>query len=324
MKKFIVLFIACFFTLPIFALPYDFDFWVKPTYTLQNGVLNEFVIARDSKNNIYTLSQLNWSVQNISYLGGQTGLEWKYIGVVAGISGAISSKSGNMEDYDWLNSSNTSMCTTKSISENTLNTGFHLDISIKEKINPFLNFIINPVVGFSYDEKTFSGRNAYGWYGSETKPMVSYDDPKAIVKEKGTLLGIDYNRNTWNVYFGTSFGYSFFNKKLTLLTSVYASPYTYVESLDFHHSDKNGSTGTYYYDKMTGYFKKWIFGGSVEYNIWKGLSVDTVFDFHFLNKMNGITYASTSKQTLKNNLSYTTSACAGYWWNLSVGLKWTF
>ena len=317
------------------AFDNGFFIGVEPVYSLQNGTLYEYVIAYDnvSKQNV-TMSELDWSISNISYLGGRVKTGWNFISLTAEYSKGFSKASGTMEDYDWLNYNtkmapysyiDPSICTTKSISENQMNKADNFEISLKLDINPFFDLLISPFIGFNYSSIDFSGRNGYGWYGqvpfSTDGKACSYDSPEAKFFDK--LFGIDYYRQTYEVFLGFSLGYILFDR-VSFGGTIGLSPYVNVQSLDFHHSDEEGKNGNYYHDVMTGYFNKFRFGAYVECMIIKGLSADVSFDYSLQNFTPGVTYQSKTGKFKKSDKAITTAACSGKYWFLKAGVKYTF
>ncbi|MCR5187502.1 MAG: omptin family outer membrane protease [Treponema sp.] len=331
MKKIFFSLILLFSTLSLGAHIFDFEVSVEPVYSLQNGTLYEYVYVHDyTSDSTVKLSELDWNLNNLSYVGGRASLDWEYFSLIAEITACLSKNSGTMEDYDWLDYTSSgsyyyyndpSMCTNKSISENYLDSSTFMKIMMQGNIPVIWDFFVKPYIGVEYHTIKFSARNGYGWYGDTQH--VPYTDANATYYASGTLGSIDYDRNTLSTYFGFSAGYSFFDR---LSLSAYASfcPYTYVESLDFHHNLNSETTGNFYNDIMYGFFKEWRFGAYVEYKILDSLFVDTSLDFVFLNELSGITYKDTSKNMKNKTLAVTTSACAAKYWDLKLGIKWTF
>lgn len=322
-----------------FASAFDNGFFigVEPIYTLQNGTLNEYVIAHDNgTDQNVTMSRLDWNLKNISYLGGRINTGWNFISLTADFSGAFPKESGTMEDYDWLDYNtrlapytynNPDICTTKSISENTLNQANQFNLKLQFDVNPFFDLLVSPFIGFKYSYYNFAGRNGYGWYGqtpySSDGKNHSYEDPEARIIEAGDLFGIDYERHTYDVNIGTSIGYILFNR-ISFGASISVSPYMNIQSIDFHHSNKDGTAGNYYYDVMNGYFNKFDFGAYVEGIIIAGLSADVSFNYSLQSDTPGITYQSKTNKFKKSDKADTTSASAGNFWQLTAGIKYTF
>lgn len=331
MKKLFFSFLLLLSTLSLGAQIYDFDVSIEPVYFLQNGTLYEYVMAYDSSSNtIVKMSELDWNLTQLSYLGGRASLDWKYFNIEAEITSNIKKNSGLMIDYDWQDYtvkdnlyyySDPLMNTDKSISENSVNSSTFMNVKIQGNIPIIFNILTRPYIGAEYHAIKFSANKGFGWYGSSLH--VPYTDENAIFYDKGSLYGIDYDRNTFSIYLGLSLAYSIFNR-INVLTYASISPYTLVESLDFHHSNSSGTSGTFYNDIMQGFFKEWRFGAAIECNVWSSLFIDTSLDFLVQKDIYGVTYTSSSKNMRSKRRTSTTSACAGQYWNLKVGLRWTF
>ncbi len=331
MKKLLFSFLFLLSTLSLGAQIYDFGVSIEPVYSLQNGTLYEYVMVYDStSNSTVKMSELDWNLTQLSYLGGRASLDWKYFSIAAEITTSIKKDSGLMIDYDWQDYtisenlyyySNPSMITDKSISENSVNSSTYMKLKMQGNIPVIFDLFTRPYIGAEYHAIKFSASNGFGWYGSSLH--VPYTDESAIFYEAGSLYGIDYDRNTLSIYLGLSLDYTLFNR---INLSAYASlaPYTYVESLDFHHSNAKGSAGSFYNDIMQGFFKEWRFGTSIECNVWSSLYINTSLDFVIQKDITGITYTSSSKSMKGRKKSYTTSACAAEYWDLKFGIKWTF
>ena len=106
-----------------------FHFSVEPLYFFEMGTLNEFVFAKDSLEQKYKLSELNWNVNNHE-IGMKAELGWKWIGLDTSFSFGIPGDSGYMYDSDWMHSTNHSMKTNLSKSEEYMNDAKTFSIGI--------------------------------------------------------------------------------------------------------------------------------------------------------------------------------------------------
>ena len=343
-NPFFLLIFVIFFSLTssLFALPYDFGLSFEPLYTRQKGTLYEYVIAKDeTSGDDVKMSQLDWNLKNLSYLGARFSLDWKYVSLITEVSATISKDSGTMEDYDWLDFTSkttesgdvlyyyndSSLCTTKSINENYIDDSVFLDLKIRGNLNPIFDLQINPFVGLHYYYISFRACNGYGWYGSSyyssTGKNVSYDDPAALAIEAGNLFGLDYSRRAFTCYFGAAIGYKFFNRiSLSFYGSL--SPYSYIDSLDFHHSDFAGTKGNFYYDVMSDFFKEFQLGGYIECLIWDKISFEVSVDYYRQKLIKGTTKIASNRNMKAATTSSTASGSEAKYWNLKFGLKWTF
>ena len=339
MKKLLsFVFTTFIFAFSVFAQAYNFKFSLEPLYSFCNGSLYEYVLAWDENSSSYVkMSELDWPLESLSLIGTRATFDWNYVRLSGQFLGGIPKNSGTMEDYDWLDYTqsgtkiyytNSQMLTNKSLSQNYLNSAFLADLKVEGKFNPWKNLMVNPYLSLDYSYFSFSASDAYGWYGDTEHTAdlgynVSYDDTNASYMPKGTLNGIDYEKNTLNIFTGLSLGWKFKNR---LLLSAYGafSPFNYIQSLDFHHYDSEGKTGTYYQDIILDVFKSFECGAYLEANIYKSFSLDLSFDFQIQNLARGITYQSTQKSMKVKQASVTSSGAKAQFWRVNFGAKWTF
>lgn len=324
-----------------YALPNNFSLSIEPIYKLENGTLHEFVFMFDSNSKSEVkLSQLDWPISNISCLGGCIKGGWKFINLGISYLAAIPQKTGNMEDYDWQDYvtsgsgitqknfwNNPNMCTNKSISETKLNESNNLSIYISFDIEPVQNLYITPMLGTEFTNYKFSAKNGYGWYGdtghTKLSYAVPYTDPEAIKKDKGSLCGIDYDRENLDVFIGSAIKYNLKNRFIFSLDGK-LSVYSQVQSIDFHHANMEGTSGVYYLDVMNGYFRKFSIGTTFEAELWNHLSGYLNFNYSQLNNIKGNTYISHNKHFYKENIALSKSQCSEEIFSVCTGVKWNF
>ncbi len=150
------------------------SFSISENIGLLNGSIKEYVYwFGECLNDDGLLSRLDWDVKNIFYLEQKIRFDIaKYLYLGLDVFSAFSKKSGNMQDYDWLNyqhwpDDNPTELTNYSIHDNYL--------SDFTKINFFLgmNFFIIPqtvlsaCVGFEYSSISFDGTDGYRTYKAE-------------------------------------------------------------------------------------------------------------------------------------------------------------
>lgn len=305
------------------ALDKGFRLSIEPVYTLRNGTLFEYVYEKDSSGTVYKMSELDWPVENISYLGARLDGGWKIIELNTEFTAAIPNKSSKMTDYDWLNQRNHDMCTNKSLTDNRVKSGFDFEVNAGVRFNPVSTLYLFPSIGYSYSDIKFYSANGELWYGTpewtKLSYYVSHEDSRAHNEKIDEKSAISYDREIYNFQMSLDISYVFFDK-LTVGTFVTTMPYTYVKSVDHHYS-----SDTYFLDIIKSNFKQWDFGASVEYNIWKGLIATTRFDYNILLFEKGINYENKgSSRFFKNSKTTVISGCEGNWWNLQFGLKWAF
>jgi len=341
MKKLLIFCALILISSALFALPEDFRLSVEQTYTLQNGTLVEYVFSNDYKNQEYKESELDWPVKNLSYFGAKVQGGWKHLEVYTDFATAIPGKSGSMDDFDWLNEYNHDMCTNRSTTDNEVQKSYNFNFKTGARFNPISTLQIVPLVGFSYSTINFYSANGSLWYGDkdhhylkekDTGKIIGcyrknpdfskdlpYDDDNVAEIPCGEDLAISYDREMYSFSAGINVTYTLF-EDLTFGIYAYTMPFTYVRTIDHHfYSD------SYYLDIMENWFQQWNFGTSVEYRIWKGLSVTTTFDYNLLTLGKGINYTTTQKpKFFKSDKTSAGSGCEGQWWNLQAGVKWSF
>lgn len=327
----------------LFGLSEDKHFSLMPEFSLQNGRLIEYVFMEDGNTQSETkMSELDWPLANIAYLGGKFEFGWKNFELNGDIKFAVSHASGKMHDYDWLDYvydyedglykyNDSTMCTNCSITENELLNSYIFNIKAGARFNPISTLQIIPMAGIIYNNTNFYSANGSMWYGLKDYTGLPYNIPYTDerVKEKSTndakyienniLIAISYDKEWFSFTLGMNAFYTLFNN-LTLGVNFYTAPYTYIRSIDHHFS-----SDTYYLDIMSDFFKYWNYGISVEYRIWKGLSAYTAFDYHLQNLIKGETYSALKEPKFyKKNKSDSSSGSEASWWNLDLGLKWNF
>lgn len=334
MKKSIFVLIILLLTARIYALPKDFSLGVEPVVSYEFGTLYEYVYILDSTTNTdVKMSELDWPV-NAVCIGAKIDAGWKFIKLSLEYNGAIPTSSGTMTDYDWLDYTkggsryyykDSSMCTNISYSENTLNSNNNFAVDLRFQLNPVADFYISPFFKYTYKDFSFSGRNGYGWYGDTEHTHLSYNVPYASSEAAsyGKLHGIDYSRQTYSTYLGAGFEYSLKNRFSVSLEGA-VSLYTYVESVDFHHSNSKGTTGTYFLDIMNENFAEYYIDFSTEIRVINNLYFDYDFSYSALQQIKGKTYSNSTKKFTPNDIQYSTSRCKYYLFKMDVGGKYYF
>lgn len=248
---------------------------IQPTYTLENGVYNEFVYQYDNDGNEQKLSELNWNLKNISNFGTAITIGYKYINLSGDFSISIPKRSGFMFDSDWQDTSDYSKKTNYSISENTLLTNYKTNVFLSGNFKLSNDFSFLPYLNFCYTYTSFSGNNAYGWYGDSSYPMVAWDSPEAIYYEKGILCGIDYSRANYYFNLGTKYECKPI-QSVSLAFDLGITIYSLTKSIDTHFSNHTKTEGNSYYDVMSG----WLTGCKL------GLDGTFSFNKHFIAGIN--------------------------------------
>jgi len=339
MKKCLLVFISIIFGSILFALPNNFRLSVEPVYNLQNGTIVEYVFVNDAKsNNTVKLSELDWSVSNISYLGSRVNFGWKLLEVDTDFAVGIPEKSGSLIDLDWQDFSvsgnkyyynDSSMCTNWSRTDNKLTQAFDFNIHAGARFNPVSSLYITPTLGYSYSYKNFYTANGTYKYGTKKNTgfafNLPYDDPRVVEQVLDERSAISYERECHNVTLQVDAHYLLADR-VTFGLLVAASPFTYVSSID-HHFSRDGSNPpepSYFLDIMQGAFKQWKFGTYIECKIWKGLSLSTSFDYELLLLIQGENYENTERKFYRNSKTSIISGTENNLWNFKFSAKWDF
>ena len=267
----------------------EIHFEVTPLYSLKNGCLNEFVFYNIG-DEWYKLSELNWNIKNISYLGGNIAFNSKYIRIEAGVSGGFSKESAKMYDSDWLNlPAAPDMKTTFSISENTLDS--NINFNTKATFFYSINNWFKPGIFIEYtiDEIQFSARNGYGWYGDSTYSQIGqyvpFDSEYAKFFGVGSLFGINYLRVTKFLNIGLSCSFYILDR-IQIKIEAGISPYLSVHSIDHHHNKGN------FRDEIKSSFSLNNFCTDVRFNLFNNIYLGCSFLYNYFGETKGITYTN--------------------------------
>lgn len=306
-----------------------FHFSASPLYFYETGILDEFVFHKDSQEQKFKLSELNWTLNNHE-IGLSAALGWKWIGIDTSFSFGVPYDSIKMIDSDWQHATNHDMKTNLSINESYLNEAKFFSIGIygdfpvtPESIKNF--FCVNLIPSFKYDYNYyyFSGGNGEGWYGDSSHTgypeTIAFDDPLATYYPKGSLWGIDYKRETHNVYFGVG-AYFQFLKRLYAAFDYKLSCYTLVNSVDTHFTNSERSSGSDYNDQMEDCFKTSRIFASLEYNFWDNFFIGTSYSYYYQQLIEGVSFGKYHTATKYYKLS-TTSGCSAETHSFSVYIK---
>lgn len=306
----------------------DIIFSIQPAYSIENGVLNEFVYKYDDAGTLFKLSELNWNIVNSHNFGASIKFGWKYVYINTDFSLGMSARSGYMYDSDWLHPNDHSIKTTYSINENYLNKRQALQIGINgkipcipERVRNVFSMNLCPYFNYDYILYSFSGNNGYGWYGNKVTPIVEYTDPNAIFYCKGQLFGIDYEREHTNFYHGLLIECIFF-QRLLLTCDFGISLNTKVNSIDTHYNGSDKTIGTNYLDIMESKFNTFTISSSFEYNFWDGFHFGIGYTYFNMGITPGINKEKslTAKEYIKTNI---VSKCSGETHTFKIYLGYT-
>jgi len=173
---------------------------------------------------------------------------------------------GQMDDSDWMNSSNPQMKTTYSVGDNALLQSYDGEVSLSFDFFPFNSkeesfFIISPLLSAQYQYDSFERSQAEGWYGqynhsSDRKHHWWYEEESAHYpytywsEEEGRyitkkLAGISYIRHTVLLWTGFKVQ-SQVSKKLLLSLSAATAPFVFFSFTDTHHGSETEYAGNQY------------------------------------------------------------------------------
>lgn len=269
MKKLLLILIISSVFFPLLAK--DFFINIDPvSVQYKKGCYKEFVYQEDNAGEYKKLSELDWNVDNNYYIGTGFSTGFKNLCLSSSFYFAKDEKSGVMYDSDWV-TLDPDLKTNYSISDNTLNMNFGVDVNLKYSLNFEDFFYISPMLGYMFDYIDFSACNGHGWYGnteySKTGKDVSWDSPDAKVCEK--LFGIDYKKKTSNFYFGVGLTFKF--PVVTVNQYVKAGINTNATSLDTHYGKNDHKTN--YIDVMKGNQALAIAGIDAVFNITEHIKI---------------------------------------------------
>ena len=337
MKKKILYHIFVFLSLFLFTEKAfsQIHFEVSPLYSLKNGCLNELVFY-NADDEWYKLSELNWNIKNISYLGGNVAFDSKYIRIEAGVSGGFSKASAKMYDSDWQNlPAAPDMKTTFSISENTLDSNINFNTKATFSYNIEDWFKIGVFAKYTFDKIKFSARNGYGWYGSnrysQNGQNVPYDSEYAKFFGSGSLQGIDYLRKTNMFNLGFLYSFTFFDCVQLKLEASF-SPFAGVKSLDHHYSAAGSEY--YYRDEIKLNYSIYELGADLRVRLWQNLYLGCAFSYNYISEQKGDTYSKSEEHGYTDMIfkdldeyfedETSKSGCSGQWYNITAYFSFIF
>lgn len=321
MKKicFLVNFFCLFFCNLAFSS--DWIFSINPKFNLGYGNANEYVFDTNlghstpiTPENYYELSLLTWDIQNSIEIGCDIEFGYKYFISDFSFCIGLPSKSGYMQDYDWL-SIYTDYLTNYSIHDNKITKNYYLNFKLGAYI-PLLSekIILQPMTGIKYDRIKFSAFDGYYQYVSDpensTIPWTS-NIPKMemtgeLIRYEVESFFIDFSfKFTWNI-----------NSFVSFSTTISALPTIFITALD-NHIERN----TYFLDhNMKGAVD---FFASTEFDFYftKKQAITIQGHFEYLPLVSGKSY---SKSSYSSSYSLSASSLGGYsktQWGFSLGWK---
>ena len=229
----------------VFALDNNYlSFRITPRFEIVNGSINEFVFNEKTDNKDHKLSQLDWDIKTIPVFGINADFNLvKYINIGLDGSVGIPVKSGNMQDYDWMNYS--TELTNYSIHDNYLLKYMTFSVTGGGNIKIPAKITITPKIAYYYELISLDGRYGYKTYKSEnwipeefSGKVISY-----LQEMNAFLLGFSVTVETLpQAYFYADF---------------FISPFTtLVNALDYHYiNTETPGIGTLYWDNCANIFQ---------------------------------------------------------------------
>lgn len=286
---------------------------LTPDFGMLLGTINEFVYyvpnpegvsSKDAE--IRKLSELNWDVNCIPYLGARADLEIDTgMFLNCGFQVGLTKRSGVMEDRDWTNCVNypdKNWLTNYSIHQNYLESYYNMDFVMGQKFSFSYGLEIKPELFLSNNSFSFETEKGWGLYGENWR-RAKYGE-KVGPAESGEKITwkskvITYKQN--RVFCGIGLGIEkSFDFGLSL--SVFGKTrFAYVVADDFH-----VNTSTKYRDKPYG-FGGILAGGSIDYSFNRKHQISLKGSYDWLPLILGIdSFAD------KNSDEWTTSSdCLG-------------
>jgi outer membrane protease len=219
MKKYILLPILLATSTTVFAN--DVNFSTNISVSNFNSNSEQYIYGSYGK-----ISQLSWEVENTKLLGVGANIKfYKDFSFFANYKKNITNESGQLDDYDWLDSNNPDIWTDWSTHPNTKVdkvTIFDLGFFDSIKIND--NFSTNILFGYKNEEQVLK---AYD--GSYIYTTNSLRDTTGTFEG----LGITYTQKYQSLYLGLGFDTSYEDFNFNFTTKY--SPKVIAEFTDRHH-----------------------------------------------------------------------------------------
>lgn len=255
MKRFSLAFLLTFFSISsFFALDKNLlSIKITPGISLMNGTINEYVFCSANKNINNMESQLDWDIKNIPVFEFSGDFDFlRYLNINLKASVAIPKRSGNMQDYDWLNSvggpdghypswknEDPTELTNYSCHDNFLEKYMTFSVAGGGNIYIPAEIKLTPFIAYYYDFISLNGKEGYKKYKSENLKKTSFSGKVITYKQEinTMLLGLKISVDTLpKMHFDGTFSFS--------------PEKTALNALDYHYI--NGTNGgTLFWDKFT-------------------------------------------------------------------------
>lgn len=226
----------------------NIEFELKPEFGLLNGKIHEYVFEPACLNTNHMLSRLDWDVKSIPLFkltANTTIYKYGFLGLNGSI--AIPKSSGNMQDYDWRNSTNfpgddPKALTDYSIHNNNLDKYYTFSAELGGNIYLPYTIIITPFISYDYEYFYFTGLDGQGNYKIKGKQIfegkvISYTQEYNALMLGAAIQGDIYDKV--HLY-----------SKLSLCPALCS-----INTLDYHYqNENNGDSGNLYWDKIRNCF----------------------------------------------------------------------
>lgn len=210
---------------------------LTPEFGLLNGTIYEYVFDPRCNNTGNKLSELDWDLKNIPYFNFSADfdvLNYFYIGINGRIG--LPADSGNMQDFDWLNSTPPSNhqewindspteLTNYSIHNNKLikylsfyfNLGWNFHLPFEITLTPFLSY--------QYEIISFDGYDGYSIYKANN-----------FVRNEFSGKVISYSQETNSIFLGLKFSVDSI-PRTSIYGKIFFSPaLAFINAIDCHHA----------------------------------------------------------------------------------------
>ena len=185
-------------------------------FSLMNGRISEFVFDEACKNTDNLVSRLNWDVKNIpvfNYAFDFAFCKHAFFGFA--FKTAFPKASGAMQDYDWLNSIETSwhndppdQLTNYSYHDNRLSCYYLLGVSAGANIYLPFEFCLKPFAAYEFEYISFDAENGYKKYKADNFKKESFYGKVISYQQEinSFLLGLTVQTTAVkNLFFSTTF-----------------------------------------------------------------------------------------------------------------------
>lgn len=305
----------------------NFQFKIVPEFGLMNGHINEYVFSNQCKNTDNMVSKLNWDVKNVPYFELTASVDiFKYVFACADFKTAIPCTSGNMQDYDWLNSLGGSSgipsswkydpateLTNYSCHTNKLVNYFDFNLAIGGNIRFLERYCATPFLAWNYKYFTFDGFNGWRDYKEENH---------TIQKISGKVISYQQEQNAFML--GVNFNARFTDEFTSFFQLMICPGIGSFNALDTHYSRR-----TAFLDKLDNYFElKSKIAASYAFNPYATFGITFALDYLPLKKGPDYNRSTDADGKLLTHSAWSKSSAQGgsdaFIWSLALNYIFTF